>query len=190
MSIFRYVVTFVTGIMTGAIAGALYDRHWRKSLDYDDSEFDLPTRHIYINNITNLEEVYQEIVDISKNNNNTNQIDIIIQSDGLLSMLWTIEVADLIKRSKHNTRVFVDGYAHNVASVIALSADELYLRKDSTLSSFGRAKSETYADGYKGVINDKYNVNDIMQKMYEETNEIVKFNKEDLEELGIEVYEW
>ena len=140
--------------------------------------------------MTKLEDVYQEITDINKNNNNTNQVDIIIQSNGLLSIPWIIEVANLIKSSKCNTRVFVDEYAHEVVTIIALSADELYLRKDSTLSTFGRVKSEVYADGYKKVINDKYDVDTIMNELYENTDEIVKYNKADLEELGIVVKDW
>lgn len=192
MSIFKYVITFVSGIMTGVIAGALYDRHWRKSLDYNDSdlEYDLPTRCIYINNMTMLEDIYQELVDINRNNNNTNQIDIIIQSDGPLSMLWTIEVTNQIKNSPHNTRVFVDGYAHNVSSVIALSTDEIYLKKGSTLSTFGRVKSDVNANGYKGVINDKYDAEAIMNEFYHKSNDLIKYNKADLEELGIEVKDW
>ena len=192
MSIFRYIATLVSGIMTGVVASALYEKYWRQKLldpEDSDSEYDLPTRHIYIGGLIRLEDVYHEITDINENCINTNQIDIIIQSNNLLSIPWAIEVANTIKNSKCNTRVFVDGYAHGVATVIALSANELYLKEDSTLSTFRRVKSEVYTNGYKGVINDKYDADTIMNEMHHKDG-FVEYNKLELRELGIEIYDW
>ncbi len=76
-----------------------------------------------------------------------------------------------------------------MATIIALSANKLYLKKDSTLSSFNRIKSDLYEDGYKAVINDKYDADMIMDNMYIK-DEFQKYNKEQLEEFGIDVYDW
>jgi len=61
-------------------------------------------------------------------------VDIIIRTHGG-PLLWAIKICTIIKNRKGKVRVFIDGYAHSAGTIIALTADEIYMINNSSLSA-------------------------------------------------------
>ncbi|XWV25903.1 hypothetical protein QJ857_gp1178 [Tupanvirus soda lake] len=76
------------------------------------------------------EKFYKKLVEIPEDK----PIDIIITTHGG-SAIWCSKICYVLSTRSGKSRVFVKHYAHSAGAVIALSASELYITYDTTLSA-------------------------------------------------------
>jgi hypothetical protein len=187
---YKYIAPFVIGLATGTATYVVYKNIYEPySKKIILSKFNITSPNndeiIYINT-GQYEDAYHALTEMDDDE----PINIIIQGK-FGSRPWGMELASQIKNRKGCTRMFVDGPAYDIATIIALSADELYFREGSVLSTIepynNKHKSEkNYFYGYKEVINDKYDSDKIIEELYyKETYSLIEYGKDELAELGV-----
>lgn len=95
------------------------------------------------------EKFYEDLVAIPENE----PVDIIISTHGGPA-LWCSKICYVIKNRTGRTRVFVKSFAHSAGAVIALTATELYITYDSTLSAIdaqGSPISDLFSTSMQGL---------------------------------------